>query len=104
MRQGKACITKLYKHRVTDSRLKMIIPVRCFTCSRVLANKWEAYKRECTKLENNGKDSPDYSDGHYELAENFEKNLKNKILDKLGLDRACCRRHMLGHVDLCDII
>ena len=25
------------------SRAKMIIPVRCFTCGKVIGNKWEAY-------------------------------------------------------------
>lgn len=26
-----------------SSHLKMIIPVRCFTCGKVIGNKWEAY-------------------------------------------------------------
>ena len=34
----------------------------------------------------------------------FDSNLKGEILDKLGLTKLCCRRHMLGHVDLVDII
>jgi DNA-directed RNA polymerase I, II, and III subunit RPABC5 len=24
----------------------MIIPIRCFTCGKVIGNKWEAYLRE----------------------------------------------------------
>ena len=73
------------------------------TCGKVLANKWEAYKKACAKLETEeGKDKN--VDNQYELAANFEKQLKKKILDDLGLDRICCRRHMLTHIDLCDII
>ena len=30
----------------------MIIPVRCFSCSKVLANKWKYYSTEMKKLEN----------------------------------------------------
>jgi len=29
----------------------MIIPVRCFTCGKVLADKWEDYAKMCTELE-----------------------------------------------------
>lgn len=25
------------------ARFKMIIPIRCFTCGKVIGNKWEAY-------------------------------------------------------------
>lgn len=75
----------------------MIIPVKCFTCGKVIANKWLAYKERVEKLQQeNDKDSG--------LAENFDKNLKGKILDELGLDRICCRRHMLSHIDLIDVI
>lgn len=75
----------------------MIIPVRCFTCGKVLANKWEDYQEEVKKLEKE-KEKDGASDKRFD-------NLKTgKILDNLGLDRMCCRRHMLGHVDLIDII
>jgi DNA-directed RNA polymerase I, II, and III subunit RPABC5 len=55
----------------------MIIPVRCFTCGKVIGNKWDNYLRllqsEYTECE---------------------------ALDSLGLKRYCCRRMMLTHVDL----
>lgn len=82
----------------------MIIPVKCFTCGKVIANKWEAYKRALQKAEDEqtsqGKRALDES----ELADNFDKGLKGSILDELGLDRICCRRHILSHIDLVDII
>ena len=78
----------------------MIIPVKCFTCGKVLANKWLAFKQRVDELES--KTETKNEDEH--LIENFDKNLKGKILDDLGLDRICCRRHMLSHIDIIDVI
>ena len=81
----------------------MIIPVRCFTCGKVLANKWKAYENE-VKLLKESQEQDDTTDNNEDLALNFEKGLKGKILDKLYVDRMCCRRHLLSHIDLIDII
>jgi DNA-directed RNA polymerase I, II, and III subunit RPABC5 len=56
---------------------KMIIPVRCFTCGKVVGNKWDQY---LSLLQS------DYTEG--------------AALDALGLKRYCCRRMVLTHVDL----
>ncbi|XP_078671362.1 DNA-directed RNA polymerases I, II, and III subunit RPABC5 isoform X2 [Branchiostoma floridae x Branchiostoma belcheri] len=56
---------------------KMIIPIRCFTCGKVIGNKWEWYL---------GLLQADYTEGD--------------ALDALGLKRYCCRRMLLSHVDL----
>jgi len=72
----------------------MIIPIRCFTCGKVIADKWEYYQRECEKLVKEG--------GEREGNKYFVQPQSKEILDKLGLDRYCCRRHMLGHVDIID--
>ena len=74
----------------------MIIPIRCFTCNKVLADKWEYYVAECSKIDDKDdeKDSIDF----------FDKNMKKQVLDKLGLSKQCCRRHFLGHVDLIETI
>lgn len=55
----------------------MIIPVRCFTCGKIVGNKWEAYL---------GLLQAEYTEGD--------------ALDALGLKRYCCRRMLLAHVDL----
>eukprot|EP00037_Helgoeca_nana_P002140 m.32050 g.32050 ORF g.32050 m.32050 type:complete len:68 (+) comp12388_c0_seq1:42-245(+) len=55
----------------------MIIPVRCFTCGKVIGNKWEQYMKFL---------EAEYSERH--------------ALDALGLKRYCCRRMVLTHVDL----
>tara|TARA_B100000963_G_C22473614_1_gene601341 strand:+ start:489 stop:731 length:243 start_codon:yes stop_codon:yes gene_type:complete len=80
----------------------MIIPVRCFTCGKVLGNLWDKYLEELQKA---------YND---ELNENELKRIvdlqkdedsaEKKILDDLGLKRYCCRRVMLSTVDLVDKI
>ena len=57
----------------------MIIPVKCFSCGKVIAQYYEKYK----KMVKEGK-APE------------------KVLDELGLDRYCCRRMITSHVDLVD--
>jgi DNA-directed RNA polymerase subunit N (RpoN/RPB10) len=82
----------------------MIIPVRCFTCGKVLADKWEYYKkkREEKKLEHQNKvENQTKTEETLAFTEQWGYS---DILIELGLDRMCCRRHMLGHVDLIDII
>ncbi|KAK8194176.1 DNA-directed RNA polymerase II subunit L [Zalaria obscura] len=55
----------------------MIIPIRCFSCGKVIADLWERY----LKLLDDG-----MSDGD--------------AMDALGLSRYCCRRMLMTHVDL----
>lgn len=57
----------------------MIIPIRCFTCGKVVANKWERYKLRIKAGEKEG-----------------------DVLDDMGMRRYCCRRMFLGQVDNID--
>ena len=87
----------------------MIIPVRCFTCGKVLADKYDYYVAETRKLSGNrdGSAEPSSSKKKKEDAaglRDFDDIRTGPILDKLGLVRYCCRRHMIAHVDLIDII
>ncbi|PWA19003.1 hypothetical protein CCH79_00005079 [Gambusia affinis] len=63
---------KLSQQRVVAT---MIIPVRCFTCGKIVGNKWEAYL---------GLLQAEYTEGD--------------ALDALGLKRYCCRRMLLSHL------
>jgi DNA-directed RNA polymerase I, II, and III subunit RPABC5 len=60
----------------------MIIPVRCFTCNSLIANK---YMRQ---------DKTGYVDllkqGHTPV----------EAFAKLNINNMCCRRMILGHVDM----
>jgi len=58
----------------------MIIPIRCFSCGKPVGQHWEDYQEALKKGED-----------------------PKKTLDKLGLERFCCRGLFLGHVDLIDL-
>ena len=66
----------------------MIIPVRCFTCGKVVAPVYEEF---ITRY-----------DVYKQAVEAGEKpkETPQQILDDLGLDRYCCRRMIISHVDL----
>lgn len=57
----------------------MIIPIRCFSCGKPVAQLYEEYLERLDKGED-----------------------RKKVLDALGIDRYCCRGVLLGHVDLID--
>lgn len=92
----------------------MIIPIRCFTCGKVLADKWNFYKEKAdaidTLFEKQQLTKYDAFDiktkmkkeeeGETKMYKNLEPTYKKKILDSLGLNKMCCRRHMITHVDM----
>jgi len=59
----------------------MIIPVRCFSCGKLVGDKWETFSKRVTAGEH-----------------------PKEVLDDLGVERYCCRRMLLSHVDLIDDI
>lgn len=76
----------------------MIIPVKCFTCGNVLANKYLFYVNE---VENRKKQQGKNTENIQYLTEDFiEKTIEGHVLDELKLNKQCCRRHMLTHVDI----
>jgi DNA-directed RNA polymerase subunit N (RpoN/RPB10) len=56
----------------------MLIPIRCFTCGAMIANKWEDY---CRLIK-------------------VEHKTPKEALEALHIRRYCCRRMLLTHVDL----
>ncbi len=76
----------------------MIIPVKCFTCGKVLADKYMYYTREVRKMKLDQGQDPDKV--VYLTKDYAEKTAEGIVLDNLGLTRMCCRRHMLTHVDI----
>ena len=76
----------------------MIIPIKCFTCGKVLADKYQYFKREVEKKKLNT--NKDLNNVVY-LTKNFiDKTPEGEVMDKLLLNKYCCRRHMLTHVDI----
>jgi DNA-directed RNA polymerase subunit N len=57
----------------------LIIPVRCFTCGKLIGDKWEEFTHRVKAGEN-----------------------PSEVLDSLGVKRYCCRRMLLSHADILD--
>jgi DNA-directed RNA polymerase subunit N len=57
----------------------MIIPVRCFTCGKLIGDKWEEFARRVKTGEE-----------------------PSGVLDSLEIKRYCCRRMLLSHVEVID--
>jgi DNA-directed RNA polymerase I, II, and III subunit RPABC5 len=76
----------------------MIIPVKCFTCGNVLANKYEFYLREVRKKKSLADMNVDSV--IYLTPGMTDKTPEGEVLDLLKLNKVCCRRHMLTHVDI----
>jgi DNA-directed RNA polymerase subunit N len=54
----------------------MQIPVRCFSCGKVIGDKWNEFEERTEDGEN-----------------------KKEVLDDLGLEKYCCRTIFLTNVD-----
>lgn len=78
----------------------MIIPVRCFTCGKVVANKWEAFQH--LLKEGISETSEDGTAMYSKMADEKKPLTEAEALDLLGLKRYCCRRMLLTHVDVID--
>jgi len=75
----------------------MIIPVKCFSCGKVLANKYRYYEQEVRRLKSA---TDDVNTVTYLTPETNDKAAEGITMDKLKLDKICCRRHMLTHVEI----
>jgi DNA-directed RNA polymerase subunit N (RpoN/RPB10) len=76
----------------------MIIPVKCFTCGMVLADKYRFYQEEVRKRKL--AKSLDVEKVIYLTKEFHEKTPEGEVLDEMNLNKMCCRRHLLTHVDI----
>ena len=76
----------------------MLIPVKCFTCGKVIGNKYQYYLAEIKKQKLQASKNPE--DIVYLTEEYSEKTIEGEVLDQLHLTRQCCRRHFLTHVDI----
>jgi len=62
--------------------------VRCFSCGNVVSQAYEEYKKRFIEYQK----SID--------SEEEPKETPKQILDDLGVERYCCRRMIISHVDL----
>ncbi len=56
--------------------VRMLVPVRCFTCGNLIADKFDDFQNKVKAGEE-----------------------QEKILDSLGMERYCCRRMLLTTVE-----
>ena len=59
----------------------MLVPVRCFSCGKVIGSSYEKFRERVEKGEKPG-----------------------KVLDDLGIEKYCCRRMIFSHVDFIEEI
>ena len=72
----------------------MIIPVRCFSCGKLIAHKYEQY----VKMVEERKEQEKY-------INNQDARINNEdIFKKLKLKKYCCRRMMLTNCDLIETL
>lgn len=57
----------------------MIIPIRCFSCGKPLAQMWEEFQAKLDKGEP-----------------------VKKVFESLGVERYCCRGVFISHLELID--
>ena len=76
----------------------MIIPVKCFTCGKVIGDKYNYYLTQVRKIKESR--DMDINKVVYLTKEFIDKTPEGEVLDELRLTKMCCRRHMLTHVDI----
>ena len=74
----------------------MLIPVRCWTCGKVIADLHQEYLRRVEKYKV-GKDSK--GDTIINLK-NVVKTPEGRAMDELGITSICCRRMVLSHKEI----
>jgi len=76
----------------------MIIPIKCFTCGMVIADKYRYYVEEVRKRKL--AKGLEMDKVIYLTQEFHDKTPEGEVLDELGMNKMCCRRHFLTHVDI----
>ena len=93
----------IYINNSTNYSQDMIIPVKCVTCGKVIADKYRYYLnkvREKKLEEQPGGDDVSIDKVLYLTKHNIKKTPEGQVLDDSGFTKMCCRRHFLTHVDI----
>ena len=72
-----------------DKKNTRMLPVRCFTCNKPIADKWEEYVSLTSGVEEGGKRSP-------------PRLSSRDAMDRLCLVRVCCRTAIVTHAPMSD--
>lgn len=94
----------------------MIIPIRCFSCNRVIGSKYRKYKELVAEYDKKAiaknQTIENIISANEDLADQDVLVKYSDIFDALGLGsyfpgdtgRYCCKRHIISHIDLIDKI
>ena len=89
-------VYKLYKY----IDLLMIIPIRCMTCGNMIASKWKKYQETLSSVKVTARSNLITND----IEDLKDETAEFKALNEVGVVRYCCRRHLLAHTDIIDIL
>ena len=78
----------------------MIIPVRCFTCNKVISDKWVPFIEKVNEKKDKSSETIKDLDIEYIDLKNPKKSIEGVVMDELGLHKYCCRRMFLSNVHL----
>jgi DNA-directed RNA polymerase subunit N (RpoN/RPB10) len=76
----------------------MLIPVKCFTCGKVIGDKYNYYLKEI--IHRKGESHYKQEEIQYLDESQMDKTIEGEILDQLKMTDMCCRRHFLTHVNI----
>lgn len=82
----------------------MIIPVRCYTCGKVVGNKYSEFlrlsKEYRAKPDDTIVDGEEFAIQSGAITRPDHRTPEGAAMDRLHLRRYCCRRMLLTHVDI----
>jgi DNA-directed RNA polymerase I, II, and III subunit RPABC5 len=83
----------------------MIIPVRCYTCGKVVGNQYSEYKRLVKEFRAKPDKDVVVDGGEFaiqsgSITRSEHRTPEGAAMDRLQLRRYCCRRMLLTHVDI----
>ncbi len=85
----------------------MLVPVRCFTCNKVIGHLWEPYQQKLQeRYQQTQENTPlsqkvsslKFTEATVRDVEN--KTVQGKILDELNVKKYCCRSILISTIDL----
>ena len=82
----------------------MIIPVRCFTCGKVIGNKYNYFIQKVNERKLKMKEDTNKISMVNLIDNNLTKRIEGEVLDEIGCIRMCCRSKIIAHISLIDEI
>jgi DNA-directed RNA polymerase subunit N (RpoN/RPB10) len=77
-----------------------MIPIKCFTCGRMLADRYRLYTHIVQQQKNELAEREPARVKYFTSDFVGEKSIEGKVMDEMGFHNACCRRHVMTNVDI----